>query len=105
MLLVADKSGLRRPEVSVTTTLGLLAGRIPDMRSLRLRIRIRTRPDPDEFKEFGIAHFRVGEVYDVSTQLASLLVISGHADPVVGAEERAEAADAAPRFKPPKLPG
>jgi hypothetical protein len=75
------------------------------MRLLSVRIRITTRPDPDEFREFGIAHFRVGEVYDVSAQLASLLVIAGHAEPVVGAEERSEAADAAPRFKPPKLPG
>jgi hypothetical protein len=70
-----------------------------------LRIRIRTRPDGDEFREFGVQHFRVGEQYDVSQQLASLLIIAGHADPIVGSVERAEASDAPARPKPPKLPG
>ena len=61
-----------------------------------MRIRLRTRPDGDEFADFGIQHFRIGEIYDVSQQLGSLLIISGHADPVVGGSERSEAADATP---------
>ena len=61
-----------------------------------MRIRLRTRPDSDEFADFGIQHFRVGEIYDVSSQLGSLLIIAGNADPVVGGAERSEAADTGP---------
>jgi hypothetical protein len=56
-----------------------------------LQIRITTRPDPLEFGEFGVQHFRVGEVYDVSATLGSLLVIAGHAEPLIGAGNRVEA--------------
>jgi len=67
-----------------------------------VRIRIKTRPDADEFQEFGIEHFRIGESYDVSTRLATLLIIAGHADPIVSIDSRAEAADTSRRSKKPK---
>ena len=67
-----------------------------------LRIRIRTRPDPVEFGDFGVQYFRVGEVYDVSSTLGSLLVIAGHAEPVVGADGRADA-DSRPMQRRPKI--
>jgi len=67
-----------------------------------VRIRIRTRPDADEFEEFGIQHFRVGDVYDVSPRLATLLIIAGHADPVINVDSRSEAADSRGRTKDSK---
>jgi len=57
-----------------------------------LRVRIKSLPPPGEFDEFDLRRFRVGDVYDVTSQLGMLLVVAGYADsaPVL---ERAEAAD------------
>lgn len=57
-----------------------------------LRIRITGLPPPGEFDEFDLRRFRAGEVYDVPTQLASLLILAGYARPASG-HPRAEAAD------------
>jgi hypothetical protein len=57
-----------------------------------LRIRITGLPKSGEFDEFDLRRFRVGEIYDVPTQLASLLIIAGYAQ-IVSTQIRAEAAD------------
>jgi hypothetical protein len=68
-----------------------------------LRIRIRTRPDLTEFRDFGVQHFRIGEVYDVSATLGSLLVIAGHAEPIIGVGGDMDGADSGQlRLKHPK---
>jgi hypothetical protein len=56
-----------------------------------VRIRITKTPDRDEFAEFDLRAFRIGEVFDVPPRLATLLIIAGNAEPA--APERAEAAD------------
>jgi hypothetical protein len=60
---------------------------------ISLRIRISGLPDEGELDEFDLRRFRVGEVYDVPAQLASLLIVAGYAEAVVRRAERAEAAD------------
>lgn len=62
-----------------------------------VRIRITKTPDRDEFAEFDLRVFRVGEVFDVPPRLATLLIIAGNAEPA--APERAEAADSLRRRK------
>jgi len=53
--------------------------------------------------EFDLRRFQVGEVYDVPTRLATLLIISGYAEPVSGGHQIAEAADFGQiRFPRPK---
>ena len=56
-------------------------------------------PARGEMDEYDLRRFRVGEVYDVSSQLASLLILSGHAEPVTSRFSPAEAADYG---RPPK---
>jgi hypothetical protein len=58
-----------------------------------LRIRINSLPTDGEFDEFDLRRFHVGEVYDVRTRLASLLIIAGYAQVVSSPSMRAEAAD------------
>jgi hypothetical protein len=60
---------------------------------LRLQIRINSLPRSGEFDEFDLRRFRVGEVYDVPTRLASLLLISGYAEIVSDPLTQAESAD------------
>lgn len=60
-----------------------------------VRIKILRTPDPDEFAEFDVRGFRVGEIVDAAPQLATLLMIAGNAELVLGSGTRAEAADAA----------
>jgi len=43
--------------------------------------------------EYDLKRFRPGDVYDVPSHLASLLIISGHAEPVAGWFQASEAAD------------
>jgi hypothetical protein len=43
--------------------------------------------------EYDLRRFRAGDVYDVATKLASILILSGHAEPVNGPFQVAEAAD------------
>jgi hypothetical protein len=52
-----------------------------------------SRPKGADFDEFDLRRFTVGEIYDVPTRLASLLIISGYAELVAGGHQFAEAAD------------
>jgi hypothetical protein len=65
-----------------------------------LRIRVKSLPDPGEFDEFDLSHFRPGQVFVVPSRLASILIISGHAELIDDHPARAEAAD----FGQPKFP-
>lgn len=68
-----------------------------------MRVRITRLPDPADFEEFDVRRLRVGEVFDLAPRLASVLIVAGTAEPVMGAAIRAEAADASPaRPKDPK---
>ena len=67
-----------------------------------MRIRFLATPK-DDFEEFDLRRFRVGEVYDVPTQLASMLIIAGYAELVSGGLHVAQAADFGHiRFPKPK---
>ena len=57
-----------------------------------MRIRIKSLPNAGELEEFDLRRFRVGEVYEVLPQLASLLIVAGYAE-AVGQPVRAQAAD------------
>ena len=57
-----------------------------------MRIRFTGLPDAD-FDEFDLRRFRLGEIYDVPTRLASLLIIAGYAELVSGGHQIPEAAD------------
>jgi len=64
-----------------------------------MRIRITALPKADEFEEFDLRRYQVGEVYDVPPQMASLLILSGYADMVAPrSSARWEAADRSGRF-------
>jgi hypothetical protein len=69
-----------------------------------MRIRFIGLPRDGDFDEFDLRRFRVGEIYDVSTQLATLLIIAGYAElPVSHGHQIAEAADFGHiRFPKPK---
>jgi hypothetical protein len=58
-----------------------------------LRIRIKGLPRPGAFEEFDLRRFRIGDTYDVTPQLATLLVVAGYAEIVAAPPLRAEAAD------------
>jgi len=58
-----------------------------------LRIRVTSLPEQGEFEEIDFRRFRVGGVYDVTAQLASLLIILGRAEPISGFGEEGVAAD------------
>jgi hypothetical protein len=58
-----------------------------------MRIRIKDLPRPGELEEFDLRRFRVGEVYDVPPQLASLLIVAGYAEAAARRAERVAAAD------------
>ena len=64
-----------------------------------MRIRITSLPKPGDLDEFDLRRFRVGEVYDVLPQLASLLIVAGYAETVGWRPGRAEAADRSRRGK------
>jgi hypothetical protein len=57
-----------------------------------LRVRIKRLPGVGELDEFDLRRFRVGDEYDVTSQLGMLLIVAGYAE-TVGALDRAEAAD------------
>jgi hypothetical protein len=65
-----------------------------------LRIRVKSLPTSGDFDEFNLSHFRVGGVVVVPARLASMLILSGHADLLDDHPARAEAAD----FGQPKFP-
>ena len=58
-----------------------------------MRIRITRTPDAAEFVEFDVRRFHVGEVCDVTPQLATLLIVAGNAEPVLTPSVEWEAAD------------
>jgi hypothetical protein len=64
------------------------------------RVKITAQPDPHEFDEYDVRRFRVGENYEVSPRLGSLLILGGYAQ-TAGPYAVAEAADAG---KPPPAP-
>ena len=67
-----------------------------------MRIRIKSLPDPGEMEEYDLRRLRLGDVCEVSTTLGSLLILSGHAEPVSGRFQRiAEAADYGRRPRKP----
>jgi hypothetical protein len=47
-----------------------------------MRVRISSLPAAGEFEEYDLTRFSIGQVYDVTAQLASLLIIAGYADPM-----------------------
>ena len=63
-----------------------------------MRVRITRLPDPAEFEEFDVRRLRVGEVFDLAPRLATVLIVAGDAEPLLGLD-RAEAADA-PSVRP-----
>jgi hypothetical protein len=65
-----------------------------------MRIRIKSLPDPGEMDEYDLRRFRPGDVYDVASKLASLLILTGHAEPVSSLFQSAEAADYSKPRKP-----
>lgn len=71
-----------------------------------VRIRIKKKPSPSEFAEFDVKGFSVGDTFDVPSGLATLLILAGNAEPVVGRGKLAEAADTGFGWpnKPPKPP-
>jgi hypothetical protein len=58
-----------------------------------MRIRLTAWPADGEFDEFDLRQFRVGEIYDVPTRLASLLIIAGYAELVSSGHQISKAAD------------
>ena len=64
-----------------------------------MRIRMKRLPAPGELDEFDLRRFRVGDVYDVTSQFGMLLVVAGYAESVP-VFDRSEAAD---RSRRPKL--
>jgi hypothetical protein len=64
---------------------------------ISMRIRINGLPKAGDLEEFDLRRFRIGEVYDMPPQLASLLIVAGYAEVVPRRAERAVAADRAVR--------
>jgi hypothetical protein len=65
-----------------------------------LRIRVKTVPPAGEFDEFNLSHLRAETIVVLPAQLASLLILAGHAELLDDHPSRAEAAD----FGQPKFP-
>ena len=56
-----------------------------------VRVRILTAPDSKECEPFDVAHFQVGNVYDIGPRLAQLLPVDGRVPeryPFVGTARR-----------------
>lgn len=64
-----------------------------DTTGTTMRIRLTALPLDADFDEFDLRRFRVGEVYNVPTRLASLLIIAGYAELLNGGHQISEAAD------------
>lgn len=61
-----------------------------------MRIRIKKKPPSIEVAELDVGMLVVGETVDVPARLATWLIVSGCAEPVSGAADRASAADQPP---------
>jgi hypothetical protein len=70
-----------------------------------VHIRLTALPKPGELDEFDFRRYRIGEVYDLPAHFASVLLISGCAEPAPAPSQRDTAADSRPRprVKPPEL--
>jgi len=68
----------------------------------RLRIRLISLPKSGEMDDISLEHYHVGQIYVVPSQLATLLILSGHAELVSGGQQRDEAADFSHRRFPKK---
>lgn len=64
-----------------------------DTPQFSLRIRMKRLPAPGEFDEFDLERFKAGQTYVFPARLASLLILSGHADLVDSRPPLAEVAD------------
>jgi hypothetical protein len=58
-----------------------------------LRIRLTSMPSRGELDGFDLEYYHVGQVYVLPSRLASLLILSGHAERVDTKPVRADAAD------------
>jgi hypothetical protein len=58
-----------------------------------VRIRIKKKPEYIDAADLEGRTFRVGESVDVPARLATLLIVTGCAEPISPLNERAEAAD------------
>lgn len=67
-------------------------------------IRILSLPPPGELDEFDLSRYRAGVVYEVPPQLATILIIGGHAEPVSSVIRRDTAAEWSPPPKKPSKP-
>lgn len=47
---------------------------------IALRIRIKELPRTGEFEGYDVSRLRVGQVYDIASQLAALLIVAGLAE-------------------------
>jgi hypothetical protein len=56
------------------------------------RVKIIAEPNPKEFDEYDVRRFRVGDTYEVSARLGTLLILGGYAE-TAGPFSVAEAAD------------
>jgi hypothetical protein len=68
-----------------------------------LRVRILSIPSSSDFDEFDLSRYRVGQIYELSLRLATLLIIDGYAE-AVGARVQSEAADFGQPPRAPKKP-
>jgi hypothetical protein len=64
-----------------------------------MQIRIKALPRRGEMDEYDLRRFVVGDVYDVSVRLASILIIEGYAEPVSARVQTGIAADSSRRPK------
>jgi hypothetical protein len=71
-----------------------------DTPQFTMRIRLKRLPASGEFDEFDLECYKAGQVYVLPARLASLLILSGHADLIDSRPPRAEAAD----FGQPSFP-
>ena len=67
-----------------------------------MRIRLITLPKRGELDEFDLRLFRVGEVYDLPPQFASILVIGRYAELAVPHQRDTAADIGRSKSKPPK---
>jgi hypothetical protein len=71
-----------------------------DTPQFSMRIRLKRLPAPGEFDEFDLERYKPGLIYVFPARLASLLILSGHADLIDSRPPLAEAADfGLPRFR------
>ena len=64
-----------------------------------MRIRLQSLPKPGEMDDINLEPYHAGQIYVLPSRLATLLILTGHAELVDSHPARAEAADVGhPRF-------